>query len=145
MKKLFFCAAMVAAMMLTACGGKSGSTQLDENGQAAFQELTEKLQTEAVRKHSQVEVSLRGNDLVICELASAAEVKGEDIREAIAAFNAMGEKKVAHVLIQGLDYRAYQMLTDFLHEYKLNVAMQIKIKETGEMGEYIIHNENIPD
>lgn len=144
MKKMLFCAAMVAALMLTACGGKGG-VQLDENGQAAFKELTEKLQAEAVKKDSQVEVSLRGNDLVICELASAAEVKGEDIREAIATFNAMGEKRVAHILIQDLDYRAYQMLTDFLHEYKLNVAMQIKIKETGEMGEFVIHNENIPD
>ena len=140
MKKLFFCAAMFAALMLTACGGKGG-VQLDEKGQAAFRELTERLQADAAKEGIQIHVSLRGNDLVLWEEREEAELGGKTIKEVIEETKNLGEEYLAQTIGTNLNYNDRQLLLHFICEHNLNVVAQLKGKHTGETGEIFIHND----
>ena len=141
---MLFCAAIVAAMMLTACGGKT--VQLDEQGQAAFEEVTEMLKAEAAKTNDQVEVSLRGNDLVMCTpILESATNEEYTVKNYVAFWHEMGEKTLAKEFLNNMGYHNCQLLLRFLREYKLNVALQLKSIQTGEVGEFVIHYDNLPN
>ena len=145
MKKILFCAAMVAAMLFTACGSKSEKTE----DNAKIQEMVDLINAKAAEEgNAEFTASVRGNDIVLTGEVDESDLPGGMSVKALAAMlNAAGDemsKMFAAELMSDMDDED-RMMIEFLRENKANLIFHFIGQTSGEEGEFTLRYDQLPE
>ena len=169
MKKFLFCAAMVAAMLFTACGSKSEKTEETAEPQAngvteatsqvsddevteansSLQEMVDLINAKAAEEgNAEFTASVRGNDIVLTGEVDESDLPGGMSVKALAAMlNAAGDemsKMFAAELMSDMDDED-RMMIEFLREKKANLIFHFIGQTSGEEGEFTLRYDQLPE
>ncbi len=145
MKKILFCAAMVAAMLFTACGTKSEKTEANQKLQEFVDQLNAKAAEEGETDYT---VSLRGNDIVVSGEVDESDLPGGmSVKNLMDMLNAGGDNMMKQMLDETDMFNDAEgrEMAQALRENKSNIIMQFTGKQSGEVGELVIRYDLLPE
>ena len=147
MKKLFFIAVLMTAVIFTACGKKSVPNN------PKLQALVEMLNAKAAENANDdylndydenFTISVRGNDIVFT--GELDESDGRSVKEEFAELEADREefmKFIINMLFGNTD-ETTRIIYNVLHENKANLVFHFIGKQSREEVEFVIRHEMIP-
>jgi hypothetical protein len=145
MKKILFCAAIVAAMLFTACGTKSEKTEANQKLQEFVDQLNAKAAEEGETDYT---VSLRGNDIVVSGEVDESDLPGGmSVKNLMDMLNAGGDNMMKQMLDETDMFNDAEgrEMAQALRENKSNIIMQFTGKQSGEVGELVIRYDLLPE
>ena len=144
MKKLLFCAAMVAAMLFTACGNKNEKKEAS----AELQNAVEILNAKAAEEGEEISIALDGNDIVISTVVDESDLPGGmTVKNVIDMYNASGDamaKMMVAKLFEEMDEEG-RMIVGVLRENKSNMVFHFVGKQSGEAGDFTVSYKLLPE
>ena len=143
MKKVLFCAAMVAAMIFTACG-KSEKKEVSAELQAAIEMLNAK----AAEEGQDISIALKGDDVVLSSTVDESDLPaGMTLENLIAMYNASGDamaKMMVANIFAEMD-EADREIISVLRENKCNLVFHFIGAQSGQEGDFTVRYDLLPE
>lgn len=140
MKKLLFCAAMIAAVMFTACGNKTNPE---------VQKVADMLNAKVAEEGEEISVSANGNDIVFTTTVDESDLPaGMTVKNVIDMYNAggdaMAKMMVSKMFSSRMDETDREIIS-VLRDNKSNIIIRIVGKQSGQKGDFTISYELLPE
>lgn len=140
MKKLLFCAAMIAAVMFTACGNKTNPE---------VQKVADMLNAKVAEEGEEISVSANGNDIVFTTTVDESDLPaGMTVKNVIDMYNAggdaMAKMMVSEMFSSRMDETDREIIS-VLRDNKSNIIIRIVGKQSGEAGDFTVSYKLLPE